>query len=227
MTTPASSKNAITRPAASVTCADSLIRIGSKSGLLAGVMTGFLTLAATPAMANYPYGSQTGSQTGSQIERAEVLSVSPVVETVEVYQPREVCRNEQVRLNTRGYRDGYSRGYRSRTPGVVGAIVGGALGHAVGNGKTNKKIGTAVGAVLGGSIGADISRRNHERRDYGHSGVRYRTERVCEVVSDTRTEERIRGYDVAYAYGGATYTTLLDYDPGRYLDVSVSVTPVP
>ena len=223
MTTHTCPNHADTRPGAPATLVDPMIRLGSTPGLVACVMTGLLTLAAAPAMANYHHGVQDDSQ----IQRAEVLSVNPVVETVEVYQPREVCRNERVRLNTNGYRDSYSRGYRSRTPGVVGAIVGGALGHAVGNGKTNKRIGTAVGAVLGGSIGADISRRNHERRSDSYSGVRYRTEQVCEVVSDTRTEERIRGYDVAYAYGGETYTTLLDYDPGRYLDVSVSVTPVP
>jgi len=121
---------------------------------------------------------------------------------------------------------------------VLGAIVGGALGHAVGNGKTNKRIGTAVGAVLGGTIGADISRRN-QRRDQqrdandrrwdgqqGYESVSYRTERVCEVVADTRIEQRLSGYDVAYAYGGQTYTTVLDYDPGRYLDVRVRVTPL-
>ena len=137
--------------------------------------------------------------------RAEVISANPIIETYEVEVPREVCRNEEVayRRADYAYRGDYGRtAQRSRTPGVVGAIIGGAIGHSVGNGNKNKKIGTAVGAILGGTIGADISRRNHEKnrydsRDYtgGRDAVRYRTEQVCRVTHDYRTEERIRGYD--------------------------------
>ncbi len=189
------------------------------------------TSLCLPAAAGYRGSSNT--------VRAKVLSADPIVEAYEVEMPREVCRQEQVRELSRGavddryYASRQATG-RSRTPGIVGAIIGGAIGHSVGNGKTNKKIGTAVGAVLGGSIGADISRRNQERRVYAdargpelrYEPVRYRTERVCEVVVDYRTEERVSGYDVSYAYGGQTYATILDYDPGKYLDVAVSVTPV-
>lgn len=191
---------------------------------------GSVLLAATlclPAAASYRH---------ADIVQAKVLRADPIVETYEVEVPREVCRQEQVRqtnysrYDNYGRSDRYSAG-RSRTPGIVGAIIGGAIGHSVGHGKKNKKIGTAVGAVLGGTIGADISRRNHERRANdryyeGQRPVRYRTERVCEVVSEYRTEERISGYDVSYAYGGQTYATVLDRDPGRFLDVSVAVTPV-
>ena len=156
------------------------------------------------------------------VQRAEVLSATPIVEHVEVAVPREVCRDERVR---RRYPVDYRSHRRSATPGIVGAIVGGAIGHSVGNGKKNKKIGTAVGAILGGSIGADISRRNHERRWETAQPVRYRTERVCRVETDYRTEEHISGYDVTYTYAGATYSTVLDSDPGRHLDVWVQVTP--
>ena len=178
------------------------------------------------------------------VQRAEVLSVDPVFETVEISEPHELCREEQVPFRSDArYDDRHASRkastYRSRTPGVLGAIVGGAIGHSVGNGKTNKRIGTAVGAILGGSIGADISRRNHrsqlrqqedrwqDPRGYGgYEPIQYRTQRVCEIVTDTRIEQRVSAYDVAYAYGGETYTTVLDYDPGRYLEVRVRVTPV-
>lgn len=186
---------------------------------------------ALPASANY--------RGAVDVHRAEVLSVDPVFETYEVSEPRELCREEQVRVRSaQAYDNRYSRrdsySHRSRTPGVVGAILGGAIGHSVGNGKTNKRIGTAVGAILGGSIGSDISRRNQRRSAderrwesrRGYEPVRYRTERVCEIVDQPRIEQRVSGYDVAYAYAGETYTTLLDYDPGEYLDVSVRVTPV-
>jgi len=189
-------------------------------------------LAVAPVVtASASYGAR------ATVQRAEVLSVDPLIETVEVSHPVERCHEQPVRINVvddRRRPGGQTRAYRSRTPGVVGAILGGAIGHSVGNGKTNKRIGTAVGAILGGSIGADISRRNQRRAadDWrsqevqNYHPVRYRTERVCEVVADTRLEQRIRGYDVAYAFAGETYTTVLDYDPGRYLDVRVQVTPV-
>lgn len=168
--------------------------------------------------------------------RAEVVRSEPIVETYEVKVPREVCHDEEVAYQRvgAGYSSDYGqRSQRSRTPGVVGAIIGGAIGHSVGHGKKNKKIGTAVGAILGGTIGADISRRNHNRyedrryrdsRDYRDT-VSYRTEQVCRVTHDYRTEERIRGYDVTYVYAGETYDAVLDHDPGRYLDVNVRVTP--
>jgi len=177
------------------------------------------------------------------IEQAEVLRAEPIFESFEVSEPREVCTNERIRVNSRERYDRYDRydghqSRRSRTPGVVGAILGGAIGHSVGHGKKNKKIGTAVGAILGGTIGADISRRNHERyqsrlyeRGYDrgpdgrYEGVSYRTERVCRVEQDYRTEERISGYDVTYAYGGRTYSTVTRHAPGDYLDVNVQVTP--
>ena len=205
--------------------------VGKANACLSLALVSALALAG-PASANYRDAS---------VQRAEVLSADPIVERVEVEVPREVCHNEQV--PTRGYSDRYDSRYenrygqntrRSKTPGIVGAIVGGAIGNAVGNGKTNRRIGTAVGAILGGSIGVDISRRNQQvRRDahweedrYGASQpVRYRTERVCRVERDYRVEEHISGFDVTYAYGGETYSTVLDHDPGRYLDVSVRVTP--
>ena len=201
----------------------------------AAVALAALILLPVPAEASY--------RDRQSVRQAEVVSVNPLFESFEVREPREQCRAVPVRERSRvaydgvGYGDDrrrYSgeRSHRSRTPTVVGAILGGAIGHSVGNGKKNKKIGTAVGAILGGTIGGDISRRNHERRNqdrvrHEHGNVRYRTERVCEVVSEVRTEERISGYDVAYTYGGETYNTVLDYDPGRYLEVSVLVTPIP
>ena len=111
---------------------------------------------------------------------------------------------------------------RSATGPILGAIVGGALGNAVGHKKRNKQVGTVVGAVLGGSIGADIARRH---RGYGEN-VRYSSREVCSVVHEERHEERLAGYRVTYRYGGETYTTEMDHDPGDSLRVQVRVTPV-
>lgn len=145
---------------------------------------------------------------------AKVLASDPIYETVSYSVPVEQCRDETV-----AHHD--NRGYSATGP-ILGAIIGGALGNAVGHKKRNKQVGTAVGAVLGGSIGADISRRNRAYRD----DVRYSTRQVCTVEHQEHLEERLTGYRVTYRYGGETYTTHMDHDPGSSLRVRVRVTPV-
>jgi len=147
-------------------------------------------------------------------ERAEVVGVSPVYNTVSQRVPIRECQEEEV-----AYRE--HRGRRSATGPILGAIVGGALGHAVGNDSKNKKVGAAVGAVLGGSIGADVSRRN---RSHGES-IEYRTQEVCRTSYEVREEERLAGYDVSYLYAGTTYKTRMNRDPGDSIRVRVRVSP--
>lgn len=145
-------------------------------------------------------------------DRAKVVAVQPLYETVAYEVPREQCRIESVPYHNPGH-------YRSATAPILGAIIGGSLGHAVGHKKRNKQVGAVVGAVLGGSIGADIA----HRRSRHH--VSYRSEEVCRVVNEIHEQERLAGYHVTYRYGGATYTTRLDRDPGPTLPVRVRVTP--
>ncbi len=156
---------------------------------------------------------------GTSYDRADVVAVEPLYETVSYEVPREQCHVQ---------RTAYPRyrhvAHRSATAPIVGAIIGGAIGNAVGHKKRNKQVGTAVGAILGGTIGADIARANRRHHDaYGEYG--YRDEEVCRTISDWRTEERVAGYRVTYRYGGATYTTRMDRDPGPSLPVRVHVTP--
>ncbi len=147
-------------------------------------------------------------------DRARVVGVTPVYESVAYEVPVEECRTERV-PHTR-----YQRA--SATGPLVGAIIGGAIGNAVGHKKRNKQVGTVVGALLGGSIGADIARQNRERRG-GYN--RYSSQQVCDVAYEMHEEERLAGYDVRYVYAGETYSTRMDRDPGRYLRVRVSVRP--
>lgn len=151
---------------------------------------------------------------GGRTQYAQVVASEPLYETVAYSVPTEECRLERVAYHE-------PRG-RSATAPIVGAIIGGAIGNAVGHKKRNKQVGTAVGAILGGSIGADIGRRN---RAY-HDDVRYATEEVCTLVHEEHVEDRITGYRVTYRYGGETYTTTMDHDPGDALPVRVRVTPV-
>ncbi len=167
------------------------------------VMGSLVVAALVPSLAWAEHGYQ----------YARVLSSEPVYETVAYSVPVEECRDETVAYHE-------SRG-RSATPPILGAIIGGALGNAVGHKKRNKQVGTVVGAVLGGSIGADVARRNRR-----HDDVRYTTREVCSVRHEDRREERLAGYLVTYRYGGETYTTEMDHDPGSRLRVRVSVSPV-
>lgn len=161
------------------------------------------TLVPTTALADGRY------------QYARVLSSDPIYETVSYTVPVEECRQEPVAYPQ-------DRGRASATGPIVGAIIGGALGNAVGHKKRNKQVGTAVGAILGGSIGADIARRHRQQNAY----TRYGTEQVCSVYHEERFEEELTGYRVTYRYGGETYSTTLDHDPGDSLRVRVHVTPV-
>ncbi len=147
-------------------------------------------------------------------DRARVVGVTPVYQTVNYEVPVEQCRAERVR---------YPRERRASATGpLLGAVIGGAIGNAVGHKKRNKQVGTVVGALLGGSIGADIARNN--RRD-NHRYSSYGTEQVCDVSYEVHEEERLSHYDVRYVYAGETYSTRMNRDPGQYLRVRVSVSP--
>jgi uncharacterized protein YcfJ len=150
-------------------------------------------------------------------DRARVVGVEAVYETVSYEVPVKECRMEQV-----AYRHGPEH-RASATGPILGAIIGGALGNAVGHKKRNKQVGTAVGALLGGSIGADIARQNRYHRG---ASVEYRNEQVCNTVSEYRSEEQLLGYDVRYRYAGKTYQTRMPRDPGDSIRVRVHVSPV-
>jgi uncharacterized protein YcfJ len=149
-------------------------------------------------------------------DQARVIGADPIYENVTVEVPVRECRTEQIAYPRASQR-------ASATGPILGAIIGGALGNAVGHKKRNKQVGTVVGAVLGGSIGADMTRRH---RGYRGDEVTYRTEEVCHVVNEVRTEQRFTGYDVRYVYGGTTYSTVMPHDPGQSIRVRVSVRPV-
>ena len=157
---------------------------------------------------------------GTSVDRARVVDVEPVYQTVGYEVPVEQCRLVDVSAGTEPHSH-----HRSYTGPILGALIGGAIGNAVGHNKTNKKVGVAVGAVLGGSIGWDIQRRRHEAHARSQQ-VTYETEEICETVFETEQRLELEGYDVTYRYAGQTHTTRMDHDPGKYLQVRVRVTPV-
>ena len=97
----------------------------------------------------------------------------------------------------------------------------------MGHKKRNKQVGAVLGAVLGGSIGADVGRRHRDERygRYDRDHVRYETREVCDTDYQVRHENQLTGYDVRYSYGGRTYQTRMNRDPGEYIRVRVRVRP--
>ncbi len=149
-------------------------------------------------------------------EYAQVVASRPIYQIVEISEPYEQCREEEIVI------DRYPSREASRTPVLVSAILGGALGNAVGNGKSNKRVGAVVGAVLGHSIGRDIVRNNRNR-----SGIReYETVQRCETAYELRAEERLMGYQVTYLYNGKEYSIRTDSDPGDEIRLRVDMQPV-
>ena len=149
-------------------------------------------------------------------EFARVTHVEPIVVQTQRRIPRRECWDEDVRYETQGHQR------KSYTGPILGGIIGGAIGNELGAGQDNKKVGAVVGAVLGASIGNDISRNSHQR---GNT-VEYRTETRCNVQQDVEYYERVTGYKVTYRYNGRTYHTRMDRDPGKRIQVRVTVSPV-
>ncbi|GMR06551.1 MAG: glycine zipper 2TM domain-containing protein [Gammaproteobacteria bacterium] len=172
----------------------------------------------SPARADYQESSDT------YFDQAKVLSAVPVYRTVRVSTPRRECRQVPVTYSDRGHG---SKSYKSATPIVLGSIVGAAIGNQFGHG-TGKTVGTIAGGILGGSVARDAQSRygNQSRgHDYGYGHSSSRTTTRCDTYEDYRNEERIDGYSVKYRYNGRVYQTRTDTDPGKRMQVKVSVVP--
>lgn len=145
------------------------------------------------------------------ISYAKVVRSEPIIRHVEVSTPREECWKEAV--HHRAEKD-YTTG---RT--ILGGLIGAAIGNQIGSGRGNDAA-TVVGGLAGAAIGANSARKDRQTEDY------VTHERRCRTVYETRTEERIEGYNVTYRYGDQTYTTRMPHEPGKRIPVHVAVTPV-
>ena len=163
----------------------------------------------------------TGAHAGSRVDRshaytvdAPVVHVEPIVRSVRVSTPHEVCYDRDVE------RIVHERHHRSATPTIVGTIVGGVIGNQFGKGR-GRTVATIAGAALGGSIGNDIGRKHHGR---AHRVIT--TETHCDVEHVVEHEQRITGYHVTYLYDGREFRTRTATDPGDTIRVRVQMSPV-
>ncbi len=132
--------------------------------------------------------------------RAKVVHVEPVSGYSESRYPRERC-----------YVDSSDRDRRKGS--IVGAVIGSVVGYNLGGDRGEKRLGSVAGAVVGSAIGQSVADKGRDSR--------YR----CERVEERYGHAAIIGYNVTYKYKGQRYTTFMDYDPGRWVDVEVSVRP--
>ncbi len=160
------------------------------------------TLAIAIGFAASPSSAET------DYERGRVLNATPIYETVRTPQRREVCWDEEVTYRERG---------RSRSGPIVGTIIGGAVGNQFGGGKGRDAL-TVAGAILGHAVAKDIQRNNAQT----YSEI----ETKCRTETDYVEQDRLRGYNVEYEYNGQVYSTRTRRDPGEWIDLRVSVTPV-
>ncbi|MGA7179996.1 MAG: glycine zipper 2TM domain-containing protein [Thiobacillaceae bacterium] len=175
--------------------------------LLALLMTG---ASLAHAERHYPQ-DQDCAQPGSVSypDVARVMSSSPI--TQQVNRPRQECWTEEVTSMQNQVGD------HSYAGAIIGGLAGGILGHTVGGG-TGKDASTAVGAVTGAIVGDNLDNQGN-----GNPSPQTRQEQHCRTV-DNWTQQ-ITGYTVIYRYQGREFRSVLPYDPGRELQLSVSIMP--
>lgn len=205
------------------------------SGLLA------LTLGVATALASVSASaSDRRVATERFTEYAQVIDVQPVYKDIRVREPRQECwiettqkiiGYEQPRYER--YQARSSENRRSGNGAVVGGLIGGVIGNQLGRGhsSSSRTGATIAGAIIGGAVGNEA--RGNANRHRRHETVRrqgapiYQNVEVerCKRVSELRLEQRLQHYDVTYQYKGRTFTTRTKRDPGRQIELQVSVSP--
>ncbi len=145
------------------------------------------------------------------VDNARVRDVQPQYENINV--PRNECTKQWVN----------EQRPVGEAPNYGGAVVGGVAGAIVGNqiGQGHgREAATALGAVVGAFTGDRIANGNRQEQ----YEVAQREVTSCHVVNDV--QPRLTGYRVTYDYRGQQFSTLMPQDPGRSLQVRVSVEPV-
>ena len=111
-------------------------------------------------------------------------------------------------------------------------MVGNQLGR--GSGRGGRTGATIAGAIIGSAVANEAGAGSARHRRPVHRPVHRPASRTvvetqpverCRTVEGARSERRLQHYDVTYRYDGRTYTTRLPRDPGRQLELNVTLTP--
>lgn len=207
------------------------------------LLAAMLALASGVASAQHvvpAMGFDTGDRRGTDVyddgsyDYARVIRVVPVAGGGD-YRGRGECRSRDYQDDGYYGRDDYYGGdgyygrgdrygrddYYGRNHGngngramasVVGSVIGALIGSQVGDGSgriATSAIGSAVGAIAGQQVYENARRQRNVGRVT-----------VCDPVRDGYGYDN-RQYDVTYQYGGRTFTTRTNYDPGDRIRVRV------
>lgn len=200
-----------------------------------------LLLTALAGSMSFPAtASATRSVPHRFTDQATVIRVDPVFREVAIREPRQECWIEEQRHIIREQPARRLPSSRQQHQGghggdvLVGGIIGGVIGNQLGrHGNSSARTGaTVAGAIIGSALASNRSQAaaRHRREPVQsytppRETVTTRPVERCETRTQVRYEERIEGYDVTYRYQGETFTTRMNRDPGRRLDVQVTVQP--
>jgi len=154
-------------------------------------------------------------------ERAPVTKVEPV-HNREFYQvPVERCHQVAVPVYGSPLNRGSYGGVVGAvgdtvfgsTSGLLGAVVGGALGSQIGSG-SGRALATGVGVIVGAAAGDRLERAPVPSTQGVHM------QNQCVTHLETRSYERIVGYDVHFVHRGQPKVAFLTYNPGEYVSVT-------
>jgi len=152
------------------------------------------------------YGLQ--QDTHRQVTYAKVISAKPIVEIVKEYHPVRICREGVAKRRIKKHDKGAQ---------LFGGLVGAVIGHNIGKRSDAKVAGAAIGAAIGSSIGKEATTKE---------GIREHATVNCQTEERLREFERTNGYRVTYQYQGKRYTTEMPYDPGKKLELELTVRPM-
>jgi uncharacterized protein YcfJ len=199
----------------------------------------FTLLAATlTAIASTASAGNLRVPTERFTEYAQVVNVEPVFQEIRLREPREQCWTEQERHIVGYERISQSTNRRpnrnSTGNAIVGGLIGGVIGNQLGRGHSNRSRtgATVAGAIIGSAIGNESnhqSSRNgrYRSREQTQSTPIYETRDVqkCKRTVESRTESQLQHYNVTYIYKGRRFLTQLPRDPGKQIELQVSVSP--
>lgn len=171
-------------------------------------------------------------------EYAKVINVQPVYQEIRLREPRQQCWTEQERYIVGYERTTQSSNHRSNRNStgntIVGGLIGGVIGNQLGRSHSNRSRtgATVAGAIIGSAIGNESNYRSTRNGRYRNteqvqSTPIYETRDVqrCKRTVESRSENQLQHYNVTYLYKGRKFVTQLPRDPGKRLELQVTVAP--
>jgi uncharacterized protein YcfJ len=197
------------------------------------IIAATLSVFSSAAMADY-----NRVPTERFTEYAKVLDVQPVYQEIRLREPQQQCWKEQER-HIVGYeritQSGNRRPNRNSAGNtIVGGLIGGVIGNQLGRGHSNRSRtgATVAGAIIGSAIGNESNQQSSRNGRYRNTEqvqstpiYEIRNVERCKRTVELRTESQLQHYNVTYLYKGRKFVTQLPRDPGKRLELQVSVSP--